>query len=87
MFKGGEDSPPMCGSAQSSPEFSQDTGTNVSLCNSQAFYKMFSPGKVSGPLCIKKNIKFLSSTATAGKEYEYVQSQFSNFRKAFQKPR
>lgn len=50
------------------------TGKNVSLCNLQAFYKMFSPGKISGPLCIKRDIKFLPSTkgimtATAGKEY------------------
>lgn len=40
----GEDSPLMSGSAQSSPEFSWDTRNNVSLCNLQAFYRMFSPG-------------------------------------------
>lgn len=86
-FQRGEVSPLISAGAEL-PQFSGGTGKNVSLCNLQAFYKMFSPGKISGPLCVKRDTKFLPSTkgimtATAGKEYvcmtttvEYLQKSF-----------
>lgn len=49
----------------------------MSVCDLQAFYKMFSPGEMSRPLYVKKDIKFLSSTkgimtAKAVKDYVCV---------------